>query len=114
MAKRSGNMIIPVAVPSDLLERQFKRFKKNGLLSGEYTPYSKSSRIKGIDALLLKSLVANHVANTAISIIEFEKVFQGDPSYFKYQYVEDESRNREKKKVYSKYTLPNGQVVSVE
>ena len=35
------------------------------------------------------SLMANHVANTAISIIEYEKVYSGDPSQYKYKYARD-------------------------
>jgi hypothetical protein len=38
---------------------------------------------------MLFSAMANHVANTAISIIEYEKVNQGDPAQYKYIYNND-------------------------
>jgi len=59
---------------------------------------------------MLKSLVANHVANTIVSIIEFEKVFQGDPSYFKYGYLKHDG-DFEKQRFEMSYTLPDGNVV---
>jgi len=53
------------------------------MINGRYTPY----RDNVTDADALYSLVANHVANYATSIIEIEKVFMGDPAYYKYKDV---------------------------
>ena len=114
LARKIGDTIVPVSVPAQLLSRQHQRFKNAGLISGNYTPYSKKSRNDGTDALMLRSLIANHVANTAISIIEFEKVFQGDSSFFKYGYLTDENRNDVTTKVTMDYTLPDGTVVQSE
>jgi hypothetical protein len=50
------------------------------MIYGKYKPYGNLN-----DADALYSLVANHVANYATSIIEIEKVFMGDPAYYKYK-----------------------------
>lgn len=39
------------------------------------------------------SAIASHVANTAISIIECEKVFMGDPAFYKWKYIDSKSPN---------------------
>ena len=54
----------------------------------DYKAYNNG--VSGIyDAQMLFSAMANHVANTAISIIEYEKVNQGDPAQYKYVYNND-------------------------
>jgi len=73
----------PQGIPSQLLQRYGDRLQKAELINGKYTPYSKLNDDYDADALY--SLVANHVANYATSIIEIEKVFMGDPAYYKYK-----------------------------
>jgi hypothetical protein len=46
------------------------------------------------DALF--SLIASYVANSAISVIEFEKVFSGDPAFYKRSTVEKTQRVKNK------------------
>jgi len=54
--------------------------QKDGLIADRYKPYGNIN-----DADALYSLIANHVVNYATSIIEIEKVFMGDPAYYKYK-----------------------------
>lgn len=101
----------PYAVPSMFLQRQNQRFydNKHSLGRKSYTPYSGKLSIN--DAQMFFSLMANHVANTAISIIEYEKVYSGDPSQYKYKYAKDnETGNYVKQKDNYVVTLGNKQI----
>lgn len=69
-------------MPSYLLDYYYKQFKAAGLTDGR-TAYNSGSNMK---ADLTLSVIANHVAATAISVIEMEKVFSGDPAFYKYKY----------------------------
>ena len=89
-SKNQNGIYIPYSVPAQLLERQAKRFQKKGHPRAfrDYKAYNNG--VSGMyDAQMLFSAMANHVANTAISIIEYEKVNQGDPAQYKYVYNND-------------------------
>lgn len=103
----------PLAIPRQLLYRQNQRFVDKGKLGGnkEYLPYAKNTT-QFQDSQMLFSVMANHVANTAISIIEFEKVLSGDPAFYKWQYI-DERKYPEyaTKSFVLNMQLPSGKVV---
>jgi hypothetical protein len=74
---------VPKAIPQTMLKRYMDALQKSGYSRGRFGgPYDGSS--KNIVHHALFSLIANHVVNTAVSIIELEKVFTGDPAYYKY------------------------------
>jgi hypothetical protein len=73
------------AIPNDILKYYSKQFEKAGYtFAGDYntTPYTKGN-VNLADMTL--SAVASHVASYIISVIETEKVFTGDPSWYKYK-----------------------------
>ena len=71
----------PIAIPSYILEEYNDALQKQGLsVMGTYV-YSGNQDLDQNTAL---SAIASHVASTAISIIEFEKVYSGDPANYKY------------------------------
>ena len=84
---------IPIGIPSQLLQRYGDRLQKAELINGRYKPYSSLNNVYDADALY--SLVANHVANYATSIIEIEKVFMGDPAYYKYKDIKGQFSTKE-------------------
>ena len=67
------------AIPYKILDRYAKMMKEQGI-ARSITPYMAGT----YDAQLTYSAVANHVANSMISVLEVEKVFTGDPAYYKY------------------------------
>lgn len=73
------------AIPNDILKYYSKQLEKAGYtFAGDYntTPYAKGN-VNLADMTL--SAVASHVASYIISVIETEKVFTGDPSWYKYK-----------------------------
>lgn len=102
---KNGNLYEPISVPSQLLKRQFERFKHAGMITGNYTPYTKNSQIT--DSKMFYSLIANHVANMMISIMEYEKAIIGDPAMFEYKELDDSYSENAKIDV----VLPSGKVV---
>lgn len=73
------------AIPNDILKYYSKQLEKAGYtFAGDYntTPYTKGN-VNLADMTL--SAVASHVASYMISVIETEKVFTGDPAWYKYK-----------------------------
>lgn len=62
-------------IPSNMLDDYHERSRS--LLNGDSSKRSKPAA--------LYSLIANHVANQMVSIIEVEKAFVGDPAYYKWK-----------------------------
>lgn len=67
-----------IAIPVQIL-RYYKQ---------KYSEADKSDAYEGIvgdvsNSDIIRTAIANHVLSTSISIIEFEKVFAGDPAYYK-------------------------------
>ena len=72
---------VPDAIPSNILNWYQQQFGKAGMNVGTRA-YSDSKLLSDYGL----SAVANHVASTMISIIEVEKVFSGDPAFYKWKY----------------------------
>lgn len=75
-----GKTYLPRAIPVQILDYYHSRFGKTGRVLSDYE--DEAGNIK--DCTL--SAIANNVANEMISTIELEKVFTGDPAYYKWQY----------------------------
>ena len=82
------------AVPQEIIDKYKKKIKDQGF----------DSKIKGKDeeTAVLYSIVANYTVNSMMSILEFEKVFAGDPAWYK-------TKNyKEQRKVECEYTSETG------
>lgn len=86
-----GKTYLPRAIPVQILDYYHNRFGKSGRVLSDY--YEDEA---GNVADCTLSAIANNVANEMISTIELEKVFTGDPAYYKWQY---------NKKVLDKFTV---------
>lgn len=74
------NTFKPYGFPVDLIRRYTKKLAEKGFGLDSYNPYNWDDESLRNAAF---SIIANHVANTAISVIETEKVFSGDPAQYK-------------------------------
>ena len=85
MAFFNGNdkKYYPQSIPSYILNYYAKIFDKNGYGFQSYA-YG-----NGHDADYLLSAIGSHVASTMLSIIETEKIFTGDPAFYKWKYLEN-------------------------
>ena len=78
------------SIPNQLLSEYAKKFEKVGInpATGKKLPitaassYSKNDKS---DALVL-SVIGNYTVQSIISIIEIEKVYSGDPAFYKWKY----------------------------
>lgn len=81
LVKKVGNKYIPYGVPTQLIRKYANKITKT--LSDKSTHIDTT---QGMDEDLaqdaLFSLIASYVANSAISTIEFEKIFSGDPAFY--------------------------------
>ena len=77
--KETG-IYIPTGVPEQLLKPYIDEYVKAGIAAEQKHLYNHDQNTL---ANAFFSLVANHVANTATSVIEVEKVITGDPAQFK-------------------------------
>lgn len=75
-----GKTYLPRAIPVQILDYYHNRFGKSGRVLSDYEDEA------GNVADCTLSVIANNVANEMISTIELEKVFTGDPAYYKWQY----------------------------
>lgn len=82
------------AVPREIIDKYKKKIRGQGF----------NSKIKGKDeeTAVLYSIVANYTVNSMMSILEFEKVFAGDPAWYKTKNYE------EQRKVECEYTSETG------
>lgn len=69
---------IPTKIPTQLLESYANRFKELGLFDG----YFNTQDTESLKNFAL-SLITNNVLSSIISVIEVEKVFAGDPAFYK-------------------------------
>lgn len=82
----------PIAIPKFILDQYRAIAKtygyKDNISGSEDAPkaYSRTNMWASADYAL--SAIASHVANCAISTIECEKVFMGDPAFFKWKYID--------------------------
>lgn len=79
----------PDAIPSHILNWYGKEFSKNSVPVAPRA-YSDNRMINNLGL----SAIANHTAATMISIIELEKVFSGDPAFYKWKYQKSKQKVR--------------------
>lgn len=77
----------PDAIPSHILNWYGRQFSKHNV-SVSHRAYSDNRMINNLGL----SAIANHTAATMISIIELEKVFSGDPAFYKWKYQKSTQR----------------------
>lgn len=77
----------PDAIPSHILNWYGRQFSKHNV-SVSHRAYSDNRMINNLGL----SAIANHTAATMISIIELEKVFSGDPAFYKWKYQKSKQR----------------------
>lgn len=89
--KTVDGIYTPYSVPAQLLERQAARFNASNhpRKTSKWTAYANKNTAGIYEAQMFFSCMANHVVNTMISIIEYEKVSSGDPSFYKYIYNDE-------------------------
>lgn len=99
--KTKNGMYIPNGIPVQLIRKYAKKISK--AITGEEV---KLDTTKGKDKYLMQdalfSLIANYVANSIISTIEFEKVFSGDPAFYSRKTVSKIVRVEDKTKLPNK------------
>ena len=79
----------PDAIPSHILNWYGKEFSKHNV-SVSSRAYSDNRMINNLGL----SAIANHTVATMISIIELEKVFSGDPAFYKWKYQKSKQKVR--------------------
>ena len=75
---RKNGVYMPKAIPEHLLNRYTKVLQEAG-----YGSFGKAYDSEEILHHALFSLIGSHVVNTATSVIEVEKIFSGDPAFYK-------------------------------
>jgi len=70
-----------IAIPADVLNSYKDMFQKGGVMSTMVDVYQ--DRYSAENFVL--SAMANNTINTMTSIIEFEKIFSGDPAFYKWK-----------------------------
>lgn len=94
VSKRNGKYI-PNGIPTQLILSYANKISKTLENKGTYFETT-----QGLDETVaqdaLFSLIANYVANQAISVIEFEKVFSGDPAFYSIKNAETPKRVKDK------------------
>ena len=76
-----------VAIPAEILRTYKNMFQENGVLSTILNVYNDIYA----DADFVLSAMANNTVNTMLSIIEFEKIFSGDPAFYKWKNQSDDT-----------------------
>lgn len=76
----------PTRIPKQLLSTYLKKMQDAGIIKGA-SIYSKAKTEKNkyAEQQATYSLLANHIINTILSIMEVEKVYSGDPAQYKYK-----------------------------
>jgi len=74
----STGRYIPESIPEQLLEPYIKALQDN-----EYGSYGRPYEATDLLHHAVFSLIGNFVANEATSVIEVEKIFSGDPAFYK-------------------------------
>jgi hypothetical protein len=81
------------AIPYQILNYYSEKYTERGYTEIEYSPYGND---KNIEADLALSVITNNVLGSMMSVIEMEKVFSGDPAFYKWKY-KDNTREVEAK-----------------
>lgn len=76
---------LPDRLPSQFAEETISKFINSGLSSEYGNIYDIARNNKNIASQIIYSMIANFVVNSAISTIEVEKVFSGDPAFYKWK-----------------------------
>ena len=76
----------PTRIPKQLLSTYLKKMQDLGIVKGA-SIYSKAKTEKNkyAEQQATYSLLANHIINTILSVMEVEKVYSGDPAQYKYK-----------------------------
>jgi len=72
------------AIPAPILSEYKRQFEKTGKYSTINDVYNYGSADPATMDYVL-SAMANHTISSMISIIEFEKIFSGDPAFYKWK-----------------------------
>ena len=80
-----SGIFVPTKIPTQLLREYAKLFAKHGVSVGEITPYRNYDSVN-----LALSAITNNVVSQFISIEEIEKVFTGDPAFYKNYYYDEQ------------------------
>ena len=94
---------IPKGIPEQLLNRYTKILQESG-----YGSFGKAYDAEDLLHHALFSLIGSHVVNTATSIIEVEKIFSGDPAFYKKKTLKNKS------KITIDRTFDTGEIASEE
>jgi hypothetical protein len=100
--KKTG-MYVPKGIPEQLLNRYTKILQE-----ADYGSYGNAYDSEDLLHHALFSLIGSHVANTAVSIIEVEKIFSGDPAFYKKKALKSKS------KITIDYQFESGEIASEE
>jgi len=88
LVNKDGSTYKPTGIPVGLLNKYANAIHgkiNNKQTKDAYSDLENSTILS--DALF--SLIANYAVNSAISIIEFEKVFSGDPAFYSRKKAKD-------------------------
>lgn len=94
---------IPKGIPEQLLNRYTKVLQEAG-----YGSFGDAYDSEDLLPHALFSLIGSHVANTATSIIEVEKIFSGDPAFYK------KKAKSSTEKIIIEKTFDTGEIASEE
>jgi len=90
LVKKENGTYIPEIIPVELLNKYVNAIYgkiANKQVTDSYSDVTIQSNGILTDALF--SLIANYAVNSAISVIEFEKVFSGDPAFYSRKKAKD-------------------------
>ena len=103
--KDSNGNYIPYSIPKQFLQNYADDFERLGIFGGG----SIYSGQVWIEQNALFSLIANHVANTITSIIEYEKIWAADPAQYKWKNLKGEFSKVE---ITDKFVTPDGETAT--
>lgn len=82
------------AIPYQILDWYSNKYFERGYLDYVESPYGGN---ESVDADLTLSAITNNVLGSMMSVIEMEKVFSGDPAFYKWKYKETKEDGKKKK-----------------
>lgn len=101
---------IPDGIPVQFLEPYMKELRSQGY-AGTGTIYGQGGEQGDVGVTnALYSLIANYVVNCATSVIEVEKIFSGDPAFYKWSNKEDKDRKPVTQKVTIQYQIDDNTI----
>lgn len=77
------------AIPYQILDWYSNKYFERGFLDYKEDPYGGN---ENVDADLTLSAITNNVLGSMMSVIEVEKVFSGDPAFYKWKYKKGKTR----------------------